>query len=354
MLAIPKALGLGPVLSALLLNIPAGWLLFWLAGVSDPSRARWFQYLVGAYLVLLIPFAGIVQLDVVAAAFLASALVLVMRTNTRKPATYALATGLCAAAVSTKPQYALVIWAMLGLLAVGALLSRKKFDRMTRVLAITLLVGGFLGFALDNGLRALSGRSEAIRTTSAVTLYAGLLVSKIEGCGYWSRDAAQAAKADKDKPLLTAIEERLSAKPAGYWFSVMQCKLPEILRPDPFAFYWLKESPNVQAWLGSLPDQEQVGVRVNRIIYTEIFFYSLVTGLIQLAAAIGIVVAWKRGGRKLLALVPLAWMAAFWAVHLVFEIQGRYFLGMFLLAPLLTALVIRASHQSDRREVASA
>ena len=34
-------------------------------------------------------------------------------------------------------------------------------------------------------------------------------------------------------------------------------------------------------------------------------------------------------------------MLAFWGVHLVFEIQGRYFLGMYLLLPLWLAMMLR-------------
>lgn len=40
-------------------------------------------------------------------------------------------------------------------------------------------------------------------------------------------------------------------------------------------------------------------------------------------------------------MLPALWLLGFWSVHTVFEIQGRYFLGLFVLAPLLCATVMR-------------
>src|SRR5690606_32091080 len=47
----------------------------------------------------------------------------------------------------------------------------------------------------------------------------------------------------------------------------------------------------------------------------------------------------REGGA--LAWLPVLWVLAFWSVHTIFEIQGRYFLGMYLLAPLWCALGLR-------------
>ena len=50
-------------------------------------------------------------------------------------------------------------------------------------------------------------------------------------------------------------------------------------------------------------------------------------------------------------LLPMMWVLAFWAVHAVFEIQGRYFLGMLLVAPLLCGLAhARARSPQGRGE----
>jgi hypothetical protein len=50
--------------------------------------------------------------------------------------------------------------------------------------------------------------------------------------------------------------------------------------------------------------------------------------------------AWRAVRRSPLALLPVLWVLAFWCVHVVFEVQGRYFASMLLLAPVITALAL--------------
>lgn len=345
LLAIPKALGVGPVGSALALNLPAGLALLALAWRADRTRSRLLALLSAAYLVLLAPYAGIVQLDLLAALFVAASAVLLLRPPRRWPAraSWVAAVACLAAGVSVKPQYALLAWAMLGLLALPWLWWRRR-EGAAGALVGLLLAGSLLGFAADNGLRELSGRGDRLRTSSAVTLYGGLLVSRMEGCGYWSVEAAEAAVADMGKPLAQAVRDRLSAQPPAHWFAIMACKWPQILRPPPYALYWLVESPNVRARIEASPDRDRLNARYHRAIDLERRAYGLVTALVLLAAAAGAALAWRRGAR-VLALLPLAWVGAFWGVHLVFEIQGRYFLGLFLLAPMLVGLVLRPARR---------
>lgn len=344
LLAVPKAFGLGPVVAALLLNVPSALVVLWLAWRSDEARWRWLALLVAGYLLLITPYAGLVQLDLLAATLLALAFCLLLQPARPRTFNIVLAVMMVAVAVSTKPQYALILWVMLGLLALPWLLWRKRSSAVPALLAV-LLVGSLLGFGIDNGLRLMSGRSEAIRTTSAVTLYGGLLVSRIQGCGYWSVEAAEAAKADLHKPLAVAVRDRLSAKPPSHWWSIVRCKLPQIVRPPPYALYWLVESPNIRARIDADPRRDQINARYHRAVWLEQRAYAWLTALILLACLVGGVQAWRRGAR-LLALLPSLWILSFWVVHAVFEIQGRYFLGMFLIAPMLCALVMRRSGES--------
>ena len=48
-----------------------------------------------------------------------------------------------------------------------------------------------------------------------------------------------------------------------------------------------------------------------------------------------------------IVVLPLLWLVGFWSVHVVFEVQGRYFLGLFVLAPLLCAAVARLAAPPD-------
>jgi len=344
MLALPKALGFSPVAASLAINIPSAlWLLF-LAYRLDGGRWKILAQLVALYLLLIAPFAGIVQLDLVSAAALGTAFWLMADTGLRLASgwRHGLAVAFIVFAVSTKPQYALVLWALLVLVIPFAWLLHRSLSPGFGGVLLALLAGSVLGFAVDMAMRVSSGRTEEIRTSSAVTLYGGLLVSsdqRSEGCGYWSVEAAQAAKNDLHKPLSDAVIDRLQAQPVEHWMSVIRCKAPEILRPPPYALYWLIESPNVRAAIDARPDREQINARYHRALEVERTVYGWTRTLIILACIWTAFVLLRR--RDPLGVLPLLWLIAFWSVHVVFEVQGRYFLGLFALAPLLCATVIR-------------
>ena len=214
-------------------------------------------------------------------------------------------------------------------------------------IVLALLAGSVLGFAVDMGMRVSSGKTEEIRTSSAVTLYGGLLVSSDQpskGCGYWSVEAAQAAKEDLHKPLSQAVLDRLQAHSIDHWASVVWCKVPEILSPPPYALYWLIESPNIRAHIDARPDREQINAVYFRALEVERKAYGWARGLIILACIWTALVLLRR--RDPLGALPLLWLIGFWSVHMVFEVQGRYFLGLFVLAPILCAAVARLALSS--------
>lgn len=342
LLALPKAFGASPLVAALLLNVLAAvWLLF-IAYRLDPIRWHLLAQLVFLYLLLIAPFAGIVQLDLVAAAQLGTALWLLADPRLKLPQRWriGLAIGFAAFAVSTKPQYALVIWLMFALaLPVGLVFRRWPIAAFSNLLLV-LFVGSTLGFALDMAMRVSSGKTEEIRTSSAVTLYGGLLVSSDQpskGCGYWSVEAAQAAKDDLHKSLSVAVGDRLRAAPLGHWVSVVRCKVPEILSPPPYALYWLIESPNVRAGIDARADKVRIDALYFQAMTVERAAYAWTRLLVLLACAWTALALLLR--KQPLAVVPVLWLVGFWGVHAVFEIQGRYFLGMFVLAPILCAAV---------------
>lgn len=348
LLAIPKALGLGPVGASLVLNLAAASAFVLMARAADPGPLRWRAALAVCYLLLLVPFFGIVQLDVVAAVLLGAGMLVAFRaeagagaTTSRRLAVRRLvATGLVAAAVSTKPQYALVLWAFLVLVPFVAFVSRR-WRSMPRGMLVVLFAGSLAGFGADYALRAIDGNTTSMRTSSAVTLYGGLLVSDAgPGCGYWSVEAAEAAKEDLHKPLPVAIRDRLAARPLDHWASVVRCKLPQILRPPPFALYWLVESPNIRARIDAHPGRDLIERQYRRALEIERRAYATISALVLLLAGAGALAAFRRRA-PFAAVLPLAWIVAFWLVHLVFEIQGRYFLGMFLLVPFLSSFLSR-------------
>ena len=121
----------------------------------------------------------------------------------------------------------------------------------------------------------------------------------------------------------------------------MRCKLPQIVSPPPYAMYWLMESPSVRASREAHPARANFEHQYQRAIVLEQKCYTLVTWAILLATLVVGVRLWRRG-EPLAALFGVLWVLAFWGVHLVFEIQGRYFLGMYLLLPLWLALMLRA------------
>lgn len=363
LLALPKALGWSPVMASLALNLPAATVALLLAWKVDPTRWHWLAQLTAAYLLLITPFFGIVQLDLIAASQFGLGLWLAMRPSSRlpRPLCYGLAVLALAFAVSTKPQYALVIWALVPM-ALLALALRRRSGAAAAVLPCVLLLGSLAGFATDMAMRQASGRTEQIRTSSAVTLYAGLLVSsdrREEGCGYWSVAAAAAARDDLDRSMLVATRDRLAERPLSHWLSVVGCKAPQIVSPPPYALYWLIESPNIRAAIEARADRDAFQARYSQALRWEKRAYRLLVLAILLTCAWTTWHLLRTGGA--LAWMPALWIAAFWGVHAVFEIQGRYFLGMFLLAPLLCALVLRhagrdgsRTHEADRVAPAAA
>jgi hypothetical protein len=348
LLAALKGLGLTPWVAACVLNAIAVAVLLCVMHACDTTRGHVLTWLAAAYLVLIAPFIGIVQLDMIAAAQTAVGAWLVLSPPKSWPRAVSLgvAVALFAVAVSTKPQYALIAWAMTGLFAIAWLLLRRRASKRAVLLMATLFAGSIAGFAADLAMRSFSGRTESIRTSSAVTLYGGLLVSSNgAGCGYWSVEAAEAAKADLGRPLHEAIADRISDKPVSHWISVMRCKLPQIVSPPPYAVYWLMESPNVRAGREAHPARANIEHQYRRAVAWEQNFYTPLTWAILLATLVVGVHLWRRG-EPLAALFGVLWVLAFWGVHLVFEIQGRYFLGMYLLLPLWCALMLRPPLQS--------
>lgn len=346
LLAIPKWLGASPLTAALLLNISVlGW-LSWLAYRLDSSRWPWLAQVVVAALFLIVPFVPIVQLDLLAVAGLATAFWLLADGCLALAARWRVLLVLLAIiiGVSTKPQFALVLWTLvsLGLLLCLMPFARTRTRNSSRRVLLVLLAGSILGFAADMGLRQLSGRTEQIRTSSAVTLYGGLLVSSDQpdqGCGYWSVRAAEAAKEDLASSLTEAVVNRLQARPVEHWLSVMKCKAPEILNPPPFALYWLIESPNVRAAIDSSPDASGFQRHYLKALAVERYVYGWLKIIVLLTCVLTMLRVWRKD--RLLALLPVLWPISFWCVHLIFEIQGRYFLGLFLLAPMLCMMALR-------------
>jgi hypothetical protein len=342
LLSIPKLMGLSPVASALALNLPAAAWLWFLAYRIDRSRWKLLAHLVFLYLLLITPYFGIVQLDLVAAAQLGTAFWLMF--DQRLQTKYAWKQGIAAVsiafAVSTKPQYALTLWTMLAMMCLLLAFFQQHW-RMALSVIGTLLVGSILGFATDMAMRVASGKTEQIRTSSAVTLYGGLLVSsdrRSQGCGYWSMAAAEAAKADLHKSLPAAVFERLEAKPMRHWVSVLRCKVPEIVRPPPFALYWLVESPNIRSRTDASAHKSRIDARYHQMLGWERSAYGWSRNLILLAC-VWIAFTLRRKA-AILAVLPVLWIVSFWCVHAVFEIQGRYFLGMFVVAPILCAALV--------------
>lgn len=345
LLAIPKLLGLSPAVSALWLNLPSAVLILWISWRADRRGAQGLWLASAAYLALLAPYFGLVQLDLLATTLLALGLWLGATARSRSRPNLSFGGGLLlvAAAVSTRPQFALTLWTMLALLVVPWLLWRKRETPAMAGLLIVLCAGSLLGFAVDNALRGMGGRGDSMRTSSAVTLYAGLLSSTDETgrCGRWSLDATLAARADLGKPLIQAVGERLSARPASHWMSVLGCKFSAIVLTEPYALAWLGNAPNVRAAMDSAPNRDMVQERYFRALRIERSLYGLVSLAILIMSLATSVVLLKR--QRTVALLPVAWILSFWLVHLVFEIQGRYFLAMYLLAPLVCMLALSMS-----------
>lgn len=335
-LAVPKALGFEPWQSALLLNVVAVLGLALVCNHVDGTRYRLPTVLMWCYLFLLVPYAGIVQLDMMAAAALAVAIVagraFLLRGSARAAVVMVLA---LVFATSTRTQYSLVLLAFTALL-VPFVLIRARRARVASLLALIAL-GAVLGGAVDSTWRSKAGNAGSFRTGLGVTLYTGLLASTTDPwtCGTWSLNGTQAAAEDLELTLPQAIQKRLAEHDSGHWLNVVKCKTRQIVLSEPYAWYWFSEAPIAKEKLAA---DAFFAPRMDKVATWYTKTYKATRTLALLLVMVTVVVALRR--RALLsAAIPLAWMASFWCVHVALEIQGRYFLGMLLLAPLFCAVV---------------
>lgn len=351
-LGLVQRLGLAPHWSALIFNLPFALALVWLVYRVDPLPSRPFALATASALLLLAPYLSLVQLDLSASVLLGAGMVLLLPGSRAGSSTHrrwraGAGWGLLAIACSTRPQFVLVLPVLAVLLvALGALKAESGRRRPWFLAAGLLTLGAVAGFAIDSGLRLAADRGEAVRSTSGVTLYAGLLASPAgSGCGRWSPEATRMARADLDRSVPEAVRERLSAQPAAHWASVVGCKLPAIVLPEGFAMGWVLASPNVAPRLTDAEGGDPIR-HLWRIAWAEDRLWRLFA-LAGYVAAIALAVGGGFAGA--MRWVPLAWLAAFWSVHVVFEIQGRYFLATLALLPLLIALALRRRPDEGRK-----
>ncbi|HEL4807556.1 TPA: hypothetical protein UN084_003107 [Stenotrophomonas maltophilia] len=203
----------------LLNSVVAGWMLF-AADRLDSTRHRVPTLLIVAYLMLLAPFASIVQVDMVAAGWLIAAIWFGKRLAAQGGLANAVWTvvflGLTGA---TRTQYFLVFLAMAGILLPCKILLTGGARRLLLTLAGLLLLGAGLGATLDFASRSLAGNSGQLRTGLGVTLYMGLLSSSSSSnwCGGWTPEASAMA-------LPVAVAKRFQEKEASHWLDVVLCK----------------------------------------------------------------------------------------------------------------------------------
>ena len=337
-----QAMSLPPHAAALALNLPAAGLLLWLAHRADGDRFGMVAILVFAYLLAIVPYYAVVQLDMAATALACAGMRLLAVEAMRGPRPWHVlaAVAMVSAAVSSRPQFLLVLTIFAGLLLVAVkwLGSPRNLPRhRTVAMAGVLMAATWLGFGIDSFLRADAGRAGAVRTTSGVTLYAGLLSSDAVSptCGHWNERATQDARADAGKPLLQAVSARLRSESPSHWWSVIGCKIPAIVLPRSYALGWSLGAPSVQARIQASADPARWQAWSARLHGIERLGYMAL--LAALYCFTGVAVArWFTRRQWLFAALPVAWIASFWLVHAVFEIQPRYFLSLFLLLPFFT------------------
>lgn len=337
-----QAMSLPPHAAALALNLPAAAILGWLAHRADGGRFGMAAMLVFAYLLAIVPYYAVVQLDMAATALACAGMCLIAVEAVRGPRPWRVlaAVALVAAAVSSRPQFLLVLSVFAGLVvvAVAWLGAPGNVPRRRAVaMAGVLLAATWLGFGIDSALRADAGRAGAVRTTSGVTLYAGLLSSDTvpPTCGHWNARATHDARADAGMPLLQAVSARLRSEPPRHWLSVIGCKMPAIVLPRSYALGWSLDAPNVQARIQASANPSRWQAWSAHLHGIERLGYLAL--LAALYCCTGVAVArWARRRQWLFAALPVAWIASFWLVHAVFEIQPRYFLSLFLLLPFFT------------------
>lgn len=339
--------GMPAYLTVLVPNIAAGFLVLFLSRTVDPTKGKWLAHLTAVFLLLLTPYCGIFQLDMLATAELAFGLVLLILPEERERKSRSiLGFLLLAAAVSTRPQFMLVLLSLSILLVFTWKWSRSRpRSLMVPTLALVLASGAITGFSLDSGIRALANHAGALRTNSAVTLYSGLLVSDASGpgCGQWSEHATAEMRSDLALPLPEAIWMRLQSKPFSHWLAVVECKIPQITMPPAFAGWWLFETPSVRDKIRLSPQGAGLAGPIRAVRWIETRAYRAVT-LVLYSVLVYVVIRYRS---SMLALLPILWIGAFISVHLVFEVQGRYFLSMLLMIPLLCSLVMITSRSRD-------
>ncbi|KGO99809.1 hypothetical protein N791_13880 [Lysobacter defluvii IMMIB APB-9 = DSM 18482] len=338
-----QQISLPPHLAALVINSISALAILAVAYQANGRRLGLPLLLVFAYLLAITPYHAVVQLDLSSTALLCAGIWLLAANwpPERRAWAVGLSVVLMVFAVSSRPQFFLILMVFSALLGLAAAIAHAVAPpRRLKVAAapLVLAAGALLGFALDSALRAEAGRSEAVRTNSAVTLYAGLLSSGTTPgtCGHWSPKATHDARADADLPLLEAVPARLRQQAPEYWLQVIRCKVRTIALPDAYALYWSlgapegssepadrSVNPHLQAAIPHLYGWEGRGYRVLLLLT---YFFILATAIRN-----------GRKGRWLEAALPLLWLASFWLVHAVFEVQARYFLPLFLVLPLMAA-----------------
>lgn len=336
LLGLLKAGPLQPHVAALVLNLAASIGLVAIVRSSETSRIKWNTYLTATYLLLISPFFGIVQTDLPAAAMVATGLWLALGAPRANWLTSVLAVLMIASGVSSRPQYFLVLPVAAALCMLIAWNSPRSEARTRSFkLALILILGAGAGFATDNAMREVSGNSRSLRTSSAVTLYSGLFAADAGPlCGHWSPAAAAQARRDANEPLIQTIINRLASESPQHIRKTMRCKFPHIVMPRAYAVDWLLSAPNVAR-------QEMSPIRKSileswRIL--ERYGFLLIVVLVYLTS---IEKAVSSAGP--LRYLPIVWIGSFWLVHLVFEIQARYFMPTILLSPLLCTLTAKPS-----------
>ncbi len=332
------ASGMTPWVCAVLINLIAACALLWL--VRDSSGHSLQPHTVALYMLLITPFFAVVQLDLLAATALAWGIWLLASVSSISRRKLVIGMLLVVAAVSTRPQLFLLLLAWIGLL--WLLPGCRRAVNTPLVVALLCAMG--LGFAADLAARSVAGHGHAVRTSSAVTLYAGLLMAEPNGhCGHWTERARDAAHEDIDRPLMQAVWQRVTDRGWQHWRAVFACKLPQIVLPKPFALDWAAGSgtSSVVALAPDLPLRwRQIEAWTYLALTLTIY---LVTLLPRTRAALT-----SRHWRW-----PFAWLLAFMVVHGVFEIQGRYFLPLLLLLPVWQLLGLRLDHHAIHHSFAS-
>ena len=343
MLRALQKLPLAPYAVMLLINLASALVILAIAYRADGRRIGLASALVYAYLLAITPYFAVVQFDLSATALLCAGFgfLALDAPAARRPWVILAATLLVAGAVSSRPQFLLVLLVFAALVTAAAAFARgtgSASRRRAMLAAGALLAATLLGFAADSALRSGAGRAEAVRTNSGVTLYAGLLSSETSPptCGHWSPEATRDARADAHLPLVEAVSARLRAEPSTHWIAVVQCKSGAIALPGAYALSWSLGSPNVAERFSAQGEDRHLQAAAPYLYRVEHLGYYALTLLIYAAALIASVQR-ARQHRWLWALLPVLWVASFWLVHSVFEIQARYFLSLFVVLPLLSA-----------------